>query len=423
MHVSEDVRLVRRAMRGDRDAFEELARLHVTRVYALLVGLSRDRDVADEAFQETWLKVANRLHALRDPRAFRPWLYAVARNALRDVWRQRQTAERREAHDEEAATSDAGAEVVTPDVTASDVVTIVHVALARLPDRWRVAVTMRYMDDAPYAEIGAALGTTEDNARKLAQRGHDRLREHFARLGAHGDPSAILGSLAPTVATVLAAAIAALDAEAALPPPTQYAPATEAGAWVAYTSSAAVAVLVFGGVLVGFGPGRSEPDTATGEDMIPVYITEEKSVSEQTERLDVAAEAGWEWRMKPRRGTPGGFHGSIGNIVVFCNVVHEWARSADEPRTPMLVWHMSQSGPGEAQLLRMRPVLYDDAGGRHGFASRNSGAAAGDWGKVGWQSFRLPYADFVDAEYVYLGIETELGAGDYFAIDAVGEVN
>ena len=39
-------------------------------------------------------------------------------------------------------------------------------------------------------------------------------------------------------------------------------------------------------------------------------------------------------------------------------------------------------------------------------------ADGADWRKVGWQSFWMPYADFVDAEHGYVGIERELAAGE-----------
>jgi RNA polymerase sigma-70 factor (ECF subfamily) len=397
-------------MCGDRDAFAALAELHVARVYAFLAGRSQDRDIVDEAFQETWLRVVKGLPRLREPEAFRPWLYAVAHNALRDVWRQRRSAERRDVHDEEAEPQPAIAEATPADVDAADIALVVHVALARLPDRWRVAVAMRYMDDAPYAEIGAALGTTADNARKLAQRGHARLREHFARLGGRGDAAALLGSLAPVAASLLGCAIAALDAEATETPP-RYAPATPALGWAAYASVATTAMLLLSGVLAGHGFGQPGRHVDAADDAVAVYLIEEKSMTERVERLDVSPAAGWEWQFGPHRQGSLGSHGTAGGVVVFSDVVYGRSRDDGQPGPLVLMCNVAQSVRARTpELPTIRPVQYDDAGRRHDFTGQSSGAAGGDsYGQIGWQCFQMPYADLVDAEYVYLGVERELG--------------
>ena len=412
MRGTEDVGLVRRAMRGDRDAFAALAELHVARVYAFLAGRSQDRDIVDEAFQETWLRVVKGLARLREPEAFRPWLYAVAHNALRDVWRQRRSAERRDGHDEEAEPQPVIAEATPADADAADIEAVVHVALARLPDRWRVAVAMRYMDDAPYAEIGAALGTTADNARKLAQRGHARLREHFVRLGGRGDAAALLRSLAPVAASLLGGAIAALDAEATETPP-RCAPATPPLGWAAYASVAAVAVLLTAGVLGGLRSAPEPSHVRTVRSTMSVFLTEDKRERRGDYLLDVAPAAGWAWHTKPTRHGYMGFQGTLGGLVIFFEVVRAWHPDAREPRPPTLVWNVAYSGVRATELPTVRPVFFDEAGARYDFHPRSSGVADGaDWRKVGWQSFWMPYADFVDAEHGYVGIERELAAGE-----------
>ena len=50
-------------------------------------------------------------------------------------------------------------------------------ALRKLPERQRVAVTLRYMQNLPYAEISAATGWPEGTARTLVRRGVMRLRK------------------------------------------------------------------------------------------------------------------------------------------------------------------------------------------------------------------------------------------------------
>jgi len=65
--------LVERAGRGDRDAFEAVVRAGSGRLYAIAYRILRDADLADDALQETLVKVWDDLPALRDPDRFEPW--------------------------------------------------------------------------------------------------------------------------------------------------------------------------------------------------------------------------------------------------------------------------------------------------------------------------------------------------------------
>jgi RNA polymerase sigma-70 factor, ECF subfamily len=85
--------LVDRAQRGDREAFEELARLVATRLFATATLILRDADLASDVVQETLIEVWRKLPTLRDTQAFDAWLnrilvrrcYRAARSATRLV--------------------------------------------------------------------------------------------------------------------------------------------------------------------------------------------------------------------------------------------------------------------------------------------------------------------------------------------------
>jgi RNA polymerase sigma-70 factor (ECF subfamily) len=70
VHVLE---LVERARDGDRDAFEDLVRCAANRLYAVAYRILRDADLADDALQETLVRVWDDLPTLRDPARFDAW--------------------------------------------------------------------------------------------------------------------------------------------------------------------------------------------------------------------------------------------------------------------------------------------------------------------------------------------------------------
>jgi RNA polymerase sigma factor (sigma-70 family) len=67
--------------RGDQAAFEAIYARYRGRVHGFLLRLSRRRDVAEDLFQETWVKLARNAHRLHADTDLGAWLFRVARNA------------------------------------------------------------------------------------------------------------------------------------------------------------------------------------------------------------------------------------------------------------------------------------------------------------------------------------------------------
>jgi RNA polymerase sigma-70 factor (ECF subfamily) len=67
--------------RGEPRAFDAAYAKYHARVYGFLVRLSGRRDVAEDLFQETWLRLARHATRLAEDTDLRGWLFAVARNA------------------------------------------------------------------------------------------------------------------------------------------------------------------------------------------------------------------------------------------------------------------------------------------------------------------------------------------------------
>src|SRR5689334_20684666 len=81
---------------GDRDAFTQIIERYHRAVYAVAFSTSRDRAVADDVTQETFVTAWRRLGELRDERKLPAWLCGIARNLARDACKRR----RRETSDD-----------------------------------------------------------------------------------------------------------------------------------------------------------------------------------------------------------------------------------------------------------------------------------------------------------------------------------
>jgi len=82
--------LVRALKQGDQAAFDRIYEAHRSRLFGFLVRLCRDRDVAEELLEETWLRLVSRAHLLADDSRLLPWLLTVARNLFLSYRRSRQ---------------------------------------------------------------------------------------------------------------------------------------------------------------------------------------------------------------------------------------------------------------------------------------------------------------------------------------------
>jgi RNA polymerase sigma-70 factor, ECF subfamily len=190
--IDTDERLVLRAQRGNRAAFEELVRRTSRLVYAHLYLETGDAHLAEDLLQETLLRAYGALGRLNHPGTLRSWLLTIAQNVLTD-------AARRETRQKRAAPTRAGPEALasvpgrtpSPDEEAarSEERAQVLSVLRSLPDEYRQPLTLRYIAGADYEAIETQLGLSNGALRGLLHRGLKMLR---ARLGddCMGEPPA-----------------------------------------------------------------------------------------------------------------------------------------------------------------------------------------------------------------------------------------
>jgi RNA polymerase sigma-70 factor (ECF subfamily) len=91
-----DPRTVQQARAGDVSAFEELVRLYQAEVFRFAWNLTRDRTLAEDVTQDTFLRAFRFIRGYRGAQRFGSWLFAIARNCSMDALRKRGTVA---AHD------------------------------------------------------------------------------------------------------------------------------------------------------------------------------------------------------------------------------------------------------------------------------------------------------------------------------------
>jgi RNA polymerase sigma-70 factor (ECF subfamily) len=168
-----DAALLERVRGGDASALDELVARHHEAAYRVAFAILGSEPDAADAAQEGMLRALRGLERFRGEASFQTWLLSIVANEAKSL--HRRTGRRREAPlmDDLAEEKDGVAEGVAVRAEAARA----RALLARLPEKQRLAVTLRIDEGLSFREIGDAIGSTEGAARVNYHHGIRRLRE------------------------------------------------------------------------------------------------------------------------------------------------------------------------------------------------------------------------------------------------------
>jgi len=152
---------------------DQYIRQYGKRLYGLCMALCRNTSEADELYQDTWLRVLQKIDQYDHSRPFEPWLTIICvntyRNALRRIARipllNFRTNEDKDAFIQSIPAPD------PPDY--SDL----HAAIERLPDRLRIAVILYYFEDMDVSAAARVLNIPEGTVKSRLSKARKLLKE------------------------------------------------------------------------------------------------------------------------------------------------------------------------------------------------------------------------------------------------------
>jgi RNA polymerase sigma factor (sigma-70 family) len=168
---------------GSQSAFALIVRRHIDLVYATAQRHVHDAQLAEDITQAVFLLLARKAHSLRHEAVLAAWLLRATRYSSLDAIKLRQ---RRRKHEMEAAEVIRSADpdrCAATDAAQAELLGMLDAALSRLSEADRRVLVLRFYEKRTFPEIGQALGTTEESARKRVQRSIERLRGVFTRRG------------------------------------------------------------------------------------------------------------------------------------------------------------------------------------------------------------------------------------------------
>jgi RNA polymerase sigma-70 factor (ECF subfamily) len=163
-----------RLRRGDPGGLAGLLSRHQDHLFRYLLRLVGDEAVAEDAFQQTWLKVTERIGRYDRTRPFAPWLFAVARNLALDHLRRRQPASLEDV-DEPLAPVGPDADPLAHAVARQRGARIAD-AVAEMTPLDREVLSLRFESDLELPDLAATLGVPVPTAKARLYRALGRLR-------------------------------------------------------------------------------------------------------------------------------------------------------------------------------------------------------------------------------------------------------
>ncbi len=255
--------LARFASARDGGAFAELLARHGPMVLGLCRRVLGDAHDAEDAFQATFLTLAQKAASIRRPESLAAWLHGTA---FRLALRLRRRADARRGRESRATTRTPPSPL--DELSARELLTVLDEELQRLPEVHRLPLVLCSLEGLSQEEAARRLGCSPDSVKGRLQRGRAQLRQRLARRGlalpAVLAAPLLAGATAPVPATLSGPTLAAVTGKGTSPAVAALAGGLVRDAALARLKGACAALLMAGVLgagagLLALGPPAASP--------------------------------------------------------------------------------------------------------------------------------------------------------------------
>lgn len=187
-----DQEVVARAREGREPAYRELIRRYERPVFSLVFRMVRDRELAEDLTQETFVKALNAVESYRPEFKFSSWIFKIANNAAIDHLRRRElqtlslegapNAVTPEAIEATALQLRDRLENPLEELEARELGGQIEAAIARLRPEYRSCILLRHVEGRAYEEIAEILDLPLGTVKTYIHRARNELRASLAHL-------------------------------------------------------------------------------------------------------------------------------------------------------------------------------------------------------------------------------------------------
>lgn len=186
LRLATDQEVVAFAKQGSELAFRELIRRYERPVFSLIFRMVRNRELAEDLSQETFIKVLNAVHSYRPEFKFSSWVFKIANNAAIDHLRKRELdtlslegsphAETPEMIEATALQLGDRGETQLEEVENRELGRSIEAAINALRPEYRSCILLRHVEGRTYEEIAEILGLPLGTVKTYIHRARNELR-------------------------------------------------------------------------------------------------------------------------------------------------------------------------------------------------------------------------------------------------------
>lgn len=185
--TADDATLIERYTNGDESAFEALLNRHQTKVYGFILSKVLDQELADDLFQDTFIKVINLVKSGRydEKGKFLAWVIRIAYNLTIDHFRKEQKMGKTRLDDPDSRVSDTAFDDIEEQRIHEQRMRDVQKLIATLPNAQRQVIVMHYYEGMRFKDIALETDVSINTALGRMRYGLIKLRKQLKAQGSY----------------------------------------------------------------------------------------------------------------------------------------------------------------------------------------------------------------------------------------------
>jgi len=179
MEKYSDQQLISLYLKGDEKSFEVLIKRYLKQIYGFAYKYVRDAQNAEDITQEVFVKVWKNIRFFNKQNDFKPWIYAIARNASLDFLKKKRPVLFSELDNSRVFADNIRDQSLLQDklVEQLDISKVLMSEMDKLSVKYRLVLSMYYKDCFNFREIAKILGESINTVKSRHRRGLILLKE------------------------------------------------------------------------------------------------------------------------------------------------------------------------------------------------------------------------------------------------------
>ena len=163
-----DQQLINQIINGDKQAFQQLYQQYADPAIRIAIAITRNRDLAKDAVQETFIRVYRNLKQYDPSQAFDPWFYRILTNECNRILKKEGKYSIHSSYQER--------EFEIPEEEKKDFGDL-YEAIQTLKDNYRVPIILKYLKGFSEKEIAEILSLNQNTVKTRLFKGREKLKE------------------------------------------------------------------------------------------------------------------------------------------------------------------------------------------------------------------------------------------------------